>query len=139
MIEHQHPNAPVCVMEYDQSGSVHPPLAPSLAIPVVGALLGLPVGPDRGPAAGGSIHRLIGQVHPDVALDSAFESLASVLAENCIRACWSMPIRSPPTARCWALSTCTARCPESRAKLIHGCLPWRPAGRTRHRPRCTRP
>ncbi|MEO6629224.1 MAG: EAL domain-containing protein [Aquihabitans sp.] len=94
MIEHRDPRASVCVMEYDQSGEcLHPLLAPSLAIPVVGALLGLPVGPDS-PAAGGSIHRLIGQYTPDVALDSAFESLATVLAENCIRACWSMPIRS---------------------------------------------
>ena len=94
MIEHRDPTASVCVMEYDHSGErLHPLLAPALAVPVVGALLGLPVGPDS-PAAGGSIHRLIGQYTPDVALDSAFEPLATVLAQHSIRACWSMPIRS---------------------------------------------
>jgi diguanylate cyclase (GGDEF)-like protein len=94
LIEHRDPRSRACIMELDAVDRVlHPLIAPHLPVPVVGALIGLEVGPDA-PAGGGSVHVDIAQYAPNVASDPAYASIAPVLTAHGLHACWSMPIRS---------------------------------------------
>ncbi len=92
MVEHRDPFARVCITELED-GALHPLIAPHLPIPVVGALIGLEVGPGA-PAGGGSVHVDLSQYTANVGADPAYAALAPTLLEHGLKACWSIPIRS---------------------------------------------